>query len=71
MKRRINNRYDHKVHSNIFAQNLRVLDRCMNEDLSLDQYRKRNKCMNNLYDPKVPSLTLAQDPKILDGCLNG
>ena len=46
-------------------------DRCMNEDLSLDQYRKGNKCMNNLYDPKVHSITLAQDPKILDGCLNG
>jgi hypothetical protein len=42
----------------------------MNEDLSLDQYRKGNKCMNNLYDPKVHSITLAQDPKILDGCLN-
>jgi hypothetical protein len=37
-----------KVYFIIFAQNPRVLDRCLNEDLSLDQYRKENKCMDNL-----------------------
>ena len=54
----MNNWHGSKVYSIIFAQNPRVLDRCLNEDLSLDQYRKGNKCMDNLCDPKVPFIIL-------------
>jgi hypothetical protein len=39
----MNNLHDPKVYSITFAQNPKVLDRFMNEDLSLDQYRKGNK----------------------------
>ena len=40
MKGRMNIGYNPTIYSIIFAQNLRVLDRCMNEDLSLDLNEK-------------------------------
>ena len=54
----------------IFSQDVRDLDRCMNEGSSLDLTRKKQMHGQFLY-PKVLSITHAQDLKILDGCLNG
>ena len=49
--------YDPKVYSIIFAQNLRVLDRGMDKDLSLDLIMHfKETFMNNLYSPKVYSV---------------
>ena len=69
-KERINNLYASKVHFIILTRNPRVSDGYLNDDLSLNQNIKRDKCMDNLYDPKAFSITFAQNPRISYGCLN-
>ena len=71
MKKRMNIGYDPKVYSIIFAQNLRVLDRGIDKDLSLDLIMHfKETFMNNLYSPKVYSIIITQNPRVLDICVN-
>ena len=69
-RKRINNIHNPKVHYVILTLNPKVLDGCLNDDLSWNQLRKRKRCMDSLCDPKVPFIILTWNLKVLDGRLN-
>ena len=61
--------HDPRVYSIALIQNLRVSDRHLNGDPSLDLNWEMHEWF--LCDPRVPFITLTQDMGILDRCLDG